>query len=72
MSDSTELVEVSSILPLRDSCGLGSLGEKFACCQGTATDIQLTHEQLPGTESRGAHGHGRRGAFDKLEKYLLS
>ena len=40
--------------------------------RGTATDIQITHEQLPSIESRDAHGHGWRGAFDQLEKYLLS
>jgi hypothetical protein len=39
---------------------------------GTATEIHLTHEQLPSIESRDHHGHGWSGTFDKLEKYLSS
>jgi uncharacterized protein YndB with AHSA1/START domain len=39
---------------------------------GAETEIRLTHEQLPSTESRDRHGHGWNGAFDHLEKYLVS
>ncbi len=37
---------------------------------GAATEIHLTHEQLPSAETRDDHGHGWNGTFDKLEKYL--
>jgi uncharacterized protein YndB with AHSA1/START domain len=40
--------------------------------RGAETEIRLTHEQLPSTESRDHHGHGWSGAIDKLEKYLVS
>jgi uncharacterized protein YndB with AHSA1/START domain len=39
---------------------------------GTGTEIRLTHAQLPTDESRGHHGQGWSGTFDKLEKYLVS
>ena len=39
---------------------------------GVSTEIRLTHEQLPSIGSRDDHGRGWRGAFDKLEKYLVS
>jgi uncharacterized protein YndB with AHSA1/START domain len=39
---------------------------------GAETEIRLTHEQLPSTDSRDRHGHGWSGALDNLEKYLVS
>jgi uncharacterized protein YndB with AHSA1/START domain len=39
---------------------------------GSATEIRLTHEQLPSPESRDNHGHGWNGALDKLVKYVAS
>jgi hypothetical protein len=39
---------------------------------GVSTEIRLTHEQLPSIGSRDDHGRGWSGAFDKLEKYLVS
>jgi uncharacterized protein YndB with AHSA1/START domain len=39
---------------------------------GAATEIQLTHEQLPSAESRDDHGHGWNGTLNKLERYLSS
>jgi uncharacterized protein YndB with AHSA1/START domain len=39
---------------------------------GAATEIRLTHEQLPSVESRDDHGHGWSGAFDNLEKFLVN
>jgi uncharacterized protein YndB with AHSA1/START domain len=39
---------------------------------GTETEIHLTHEKLPSTESRDLHGQGWNGTFDNLEKYLTS
>lgn len=38
---------------------------------GAATEIHLTHEQLPSIEARDDHGHGWSGTFDKLEKHLV-
>ena len=38
---------------------------------GAATEIHLTHEQLPSLEARDDHGHGWSGTLDKLEKYLI-
>jgi len=39
---------------------------------GVSTEIRLTHEQLPSIASRDDHGRGWSGAFDNLEKYLVS
>jgi uncharacterized protein YndB with AHSA1/START domain len=39
---------------------------------GSATEIRLTHEQLPTLESRDSHGQGWNGALDKLAKYVAS
>src|ERR1700730_5171371 len=38
---------------------------------GAATEIHLTHEQLPNLEARDDNGHGWSGTLDKLEKYLI-
>ena len=38
---------------------------------GAATEIHLTHEQLPSIEARDHHGHGWSGTLDKLERYLI-
>jgi uncharacterized protein YndB with AHSA1/START domain len=39
---------------------------------GPATEIRLTHEQLPDLESRDSHGHGWKGALDKFARYVAS
>ena len=35
-----------------------------------ATEIQITHEQLPNEEVKEDHNHGWNGCLDKLEKHL--
>jgi uncharacterized protein YndB with AHSA1/START domain len=54
---------------LESECSLVSV--EFVQADGS-TEIRLTHEQLPTAESRDDHGHGWRGTFDKLEKYLAN
>lgn len=39
---------------------------------GDGTLLTLTHEKLFDEESRGAHEHGWIGAFDKLEKFVVT
>jgi uncharacterized protein YndB with AHSA1/START domain len=39
---------------------------------GAATEIRLTHEQLPTLESRDNHGHGWNSTLDKLALYIGS
>ena len=35
-----------------------------------ATEVQITHEQLPNEEVKEDHNHGWNGSLDKLEKHL--
>ena len=37
---------------------------------GPATEVTITHEQLPNAEERDKHNHGWVGCTDKLSKYL--
>ena len=37
-----------------------------------ATEVQITHEQLPNEEAREDHEHGWNGCLDKLEKHLAA
>jgi uncharacterized protein YndB with AHSA1/START domain len=37
---------------------------------GGSTELRLTHENLPNTESGGNHEHGWNGCFDKLANLL--
>ena len=57
---STELTDATSLVTV-----------EFVAA-GSATEIRLTHEQLPSLESRDSHRQGWNSAFDKLAKYVAS
>lgn len=38
--------------------------------RGGETELELTHEKLPGERARAMHGHGWSGAFDCLDEVI--